>query len=341
MKQGRSFVYHMLIFIFAQLAWLILLGLWIYWYVSNYMFFTEVEADFASQAMSKGHTILILIGGLILLLAVSAGMSLLFHRLSIQFNLTQLYDNFISNVTHELKSPLATIQLSLETLERHQLSRDRQEQFIALMLKDTQRLEKLINIILEIPALEKKKIAHDFEVFAIEPLLHELVQQAREEFNLPEEALRISGRVPACRCVLDRKAFKVVLDNLIDNSLKYSEGPIKVELGLSCDAREFSLTYSDQGIGIPVSEQKKVFRKFYRVSTQRSPSVKGTGLGLYWVREILRFHRGRISLVNQHQGGGTLFVIKLPVYSESKRRMFKGLLKKTGTNGLQEEKDHE
>ena len=339
MKQGRSFVYHMLIFIFAQLAWLILLGLWIYWYVTNYMFITEVEADFASQAMSRGHTILILIGGLILLLAVSAGVSLLFHRLSIQFNLTQLYDNFIANVTHELKSPLATIQLSLETLKKHQLSREQQERFIDMMLNDSKRLEKLINVILEIPALEKKKIAHHFEVFAVEPLLQELVQQAKEEFKLPEDAIRISGTA-ACRCVLDREAFKVVLDNLIDNSLKYSEGRPDIELNLSCDDREFVLTYSDQGIGIPLKEQKNVFRKFYRANAQRDPSVKGTGLGLYWVWEILKFHRGRISLSNQNQEGGVVFVIKLPVYTETRQRFFKGLLQKAQKGPLPGEQDH-
>ncbi|MCF8038708.1 MAG: HAMP domain-containing histidine kinase [Desulfohalobiaceae bacterium] len=339
MKQGRSFVYHMLIFIFAQLAWLILLGLWIYWYVTNYMFITEVETDFASQAMSRGHTILILIGGLILLLAVSAGMSLLFHRLSIQFNLTQLYDNFIANVTHELKSPLATIQLSLETLKKHQLSREQQERFIDMMLNDSKRLEKLINIILEIPALEKKKIAHHFEVFEIEPLLQELVQQAREEFKLPQDAIRVSGKA-SCRCVLDREAFKVVLDNLIDNSLKYSEGRPDIEINLSCDDKEFVLTYSDQGIGIPLKEQKNVFRKFYRANAQRDPSVKGTGLGLYWVWEILRFHRGRISLSNQNQDGGAVFVIRLPVYTETRQRFFKGLLKKAQKGPPPGEKDH-
>ena len=327
MKQGRSFVYHMLIFIFAQLAWLTLLGLWIYWYVSNYMFISEVGAGFDSEAMSKGHTILILIGGLVLLLAVSAGMSLLFHRLSIQFNLTQLYDNFISNVTHELKSPLATIQLYLETLEKYDLSREQQKKFIAMMLKDSRRLEKLINTILEIPALEKKKIAHNFEVFEVESLVRDLIKQAREEFKLPEESIRIIGRA-TCQCVLDRQAFKMVLDNLIDNSLKYNEGQVQITLKLFCDDKEFVLTYSDQGIGIPLAEQKKVFRKFYRVNTPRTPTVKGTGLGLYWTKEILRFHRGRIVVSQSNEQGGTVFLIKLPVYSSSKHRSFKDLLKK-------------
>ncbi len=328
MKQGHSFVYHMLIFIFAQLAWLILLGLWIYWYVSNYMLISEIGADFTPRAMSRGHTVLILIGGLMLLLAISAGMSLLFRRLSIQFNLTQLYDNFISNVTHELKSPLATIQLHLETLEKYPLSREQQEKFIAMMLKDSRRLEKLINIILEIPALEKKKIAHDFEVLEVDSLVQDLVRQAREEFKLPEQAIQVFGRA-SCRCVVDRQAFKVVLDNLIDNSLKYSEDQVHIEIRLFSDSRNFILSYSDRGIGIPASEQKKVFRKFYRVNTPKTPSVKGTGLGLYWVREILKFHHGRIVLYPKNQKNGARFVIKLPVYTESRKRSFKNLLQKT------------
>ncbi|ACV69133.1 sensor histidine kinase [Desulfohalobium retbaense] len=328
MRQPRSFVVQVLIFVLAQVAWLVLLGLWIYWYTSNYMVISEVGPRLHSQLMSEGLNHLLLIGGLILLIAISTGMSLLFHRLSVQFKLTRLYDNFIANVTHELKSPLASIQLSIETMRMHELPREKQEEFFNMMLKDTDRLNNLISAILQVPALEQKKIAHDFQVHRMEELVPELVHESREQFSLPEKAIQISGD-GGCDCVLDRNAFRIVLDNLVDNSIKYSREGVDtaIHIRMACERGKFILRFADNGVGIPLQHQEQVFEKFFRSHDTAMPSVKGTGLGLYWVKEIIRIHQGAIRVSSRGTNKGSTFRIELPQYAKGTERAAQRLLR--------------
>jgi two-component system, OmpR family, phosphate regulon sensor histidine kinase PhoR len=327
-KRWHSYFYHFLIFIFAQLAWLTLLGLWIYWYVSNYIIFSQVGDKLSPQVAEEGQNVFVLVSGLILLVAISVGMSLLFRRLSVQYNLTGLYDKFIANVTHELKSPLASIQLYLETLKRSDLPREKQLEFLGVMLKDTGRLNHLINSILEIPALEQKQIAHRFAVESMDPLLRQLVDAARDQYRLPEDAIRVEGTA-LCACVVDADAMRIVLFNLVVNSIKYSLNPLRLTMSLRCEAKYLIVTLRDQGIGIPANEKKNVFKKFYRIYNMTRPNVKGTGLGLYWVKEIMRYHGGSISLMNTDRDGGAAFQLTLPIYRAARRGYVSKLLKRS------------
>lgn len=340
MKRSQSFFYHILIFVLAQVAWLSVLGIWIYWYVTNYIIFNKVDEKLSAKIVSEGRNVFILVGGLLLLITISVLMSLLFHRLNIQFNLTRFYDNFIANITHELKSPLASIQLSLETLQLHRLSGKKQKDFIYMMLKDAERLNKSINAILDVSALEQKKIAHDFQVYPIGLLIRELAKESRIQFNLPENSVSIKGEAE-CQCVVDRGALKTVLDNLVDNSIKYSVKPAKIALNMYCGPRYFCLEYSDQGIGMSQKNCKKVFEKFFRVQNAYMPSVKGTGLGLYWTREIIKFHGGSITASSKGKNKGTSFHIELPIYQASKNRHIQNLLKLAQKRQRQEELNEE
>jgi signal transduction histidine kinase len=137
MKKQNSFVTYIVLFSLAQLAWFSLLGLWIYWYVSNYILLSEAGNRLSTR---------------------------IFIYLTRQLNLTRMYDTFIANITHELKSPLSSIQLHLETLNDKQVPLPHQKQFVGLMLKDADRLHALINSILDIAALEQKKLAYNFQV---------------------------------------------------------------------------------------------------------------------------------------------------------------------------------
>lgn len=326
MKRPKSSIYHIFIFVLAQIAWLLVLGIWLYWNLSHYITSGNADDGSSSRIISEGWNIFVLIIGLVLLVAVSVLMSLQFHRLRVQFNLARLYDNFIANVTHELKSPLASIQLSLETMHLHDLEKTRQRQFISMMLKDSSRLNRLINAILEIPALEQKKIAHNYHVYTIGPLIQELVRDASEQFKLSQETVTIRGK-GECRCVVDRNALRIVFDNLIDNSVKYSAGSLKISIFMYCGSQHFKLDYNDQGIGISAKDQKKVFDKFYRIQNYQSPNVKGTGLGLYWTREIIRYHGGKISVNSKGRNKGATFHIELPIYQAANNRYIQKLLK--------------
>ncbi len=325
MRKHQSLQY-ILIFILAQIAWLSLLGLWIYWYVSNYMVYNEARQNPAHSLVSAKTNVIALVGGLILLVAVSLGMSLIFARLSIQLKIAQLYDNFIANVTHELKSPLASIQLYLETLKGRRLSSRKQKEFIQMMIQDTGRLNNLINTILEIAGHEQKKVAHHFEVCDADSTLRSLVREAVDQFKLPKNAVKITGKIVG-KFVVDRNALKIVVNNIFDNAIKYSTKKPTILIHFSCMNNNVVVKFRDQGIGILPKDQKRIFEKFQRIYDRDIPSVKGTGLGLYWVKEIIKYHGGQTSVFSEGKNKGSTFWIQLPIYQPSRKQPFGRLLK--------------
>ena len=123
--------------------------------------------------------------------------------------------------------------------------------------------------------------------------------------------------------------LKIVFDNLVDNAIKYSFDPVQIAINLSCSTKDIIVTFSDHGIGIPVKARKKVFKKFHRIYGKNIPNVKGTGLGLYWVREIIKYHGGKVSVSGKGQSKGSTFRIEIPIYQTSKRRYINQLLKLT------------
>ncbi|MBN1836053.1 MAG: HAMP domain-containing histidine kinase [Spirochaetales bacterium] len=300
------------IFVLAQVAWFALLGLWIYWYVSNYMIFVEVGEKISPQFVFSAKNIVALVGGIVLLVAVATAMVLIFSSLAQQMKINRMYDNFIANVTHELKSPLASLQLYVETLSSREVPPEKRAEFLGLMTKDTERLHALIHSILEISGLEEKRRMYQPRVYRGETLVYRLVEEAVEQFRLPAGAVEITGQAP-CACRADRRALRMVFNNLFDNAIKYTKGPAHLTVALRCTPRRFSIDVTDRGIGIPEKERKEVFKKFTRLYNPDNPTVKGTGLGLYWVREIIRHHRGTIRVISQGRNMGTTFHIELPV----------------------------
>jgi signal transduction histidine kinase len=325
MRRHRSLFYHISVFVVSQLAWLGLLGIWIYWYVSNYIIFKHVGEKLSPEIIYNGTKVVPFVGGIILLVGIALGMSLIFRHLNLQLRLNNLYDNFIANITHELKSPLSSIQLYLETLSSRSVSPEKQKEFIGMMMKDAGRLKNLINSILEISALEQKKIVHDFQIYPVRQLIKDLMDGVIEQFNLPPDSVEIKGNINY-ECMVDKNAIKIVLNNLTDNAIKYSQSPIKISVKLRVQFTKIIIDFSDNGIGIPSSELKNVFNKFYRIYGDNVPNVKGTGMGLYWVKEIIRNHGGRISALSDGINHGTTFRIELPVYKEFIRKFKKSFL---------------
>ena len=302
----------------AQLAWFALLGLWIYWFVSNNLMVIESGRGKSPQLMLNAGNIAAFVVGLCFLAAIAAGMWIIFGNLISQMKLTSLYDSFISNITHALKSPLASIQLHLDTLSSRTVPAEKKREFEELMRKDVQSLNELIDSILEVARLEQKRRPLQPKIYPGEPLVRSLVEEAIEQFNLPREAVDIKGRAP-CTCLADRHALKYVFNNLFDNAIKYSNGPVQLTIDISLTSRRFFIDVSDRGIGIPKEYQREVFKKFRRLYRGDSPSVKGTGLGLYWAREIVRQHRGRVTVISEGRNQGTTFRIELPVAATHER----------------------
>ena len=330
MKQSHSLFYHVLIFVLAQLAWFSLLGLWIYWYVNNYVTLKQNSGQILAEGLSKGYNVFILVSGLILLIAVSVGMSLIFIYLTRQVSLTRMYDDFIANVTHELKSPLSSIQLSLETMETRDLPRKKQLEFMQLIHRDIGRLNHLISSILYLSGLEQKKAIrkypHDYHVYQADNIFRELISDAAKQLKIADDSIRIEGQAP-CRCVLDRNWFRIIFDNLFNNAIKYSDKPLQLAIRLGCNKKSVFIDITDNGIGIEAKDFKRIFQKFQRLSSAENPSVKGTGLGLYWVKEIIKYHGGIIKVSSPGRGKGATFHIELPVYKASKKRYIRHLLR--------------
>jgi signal transduction histidine kinase len=245
-------------------------------------------------------------------------------------NVNKLYDNFIASVTHELKSPLSSIQLYLETIHSRNVPVEKQREFVSIMMKDTGRLNNLINSILHLSGIEQKRMVrkypHDYQVYKANEIFSELLNKSIDKFYILEDSVKIEGN-PDCLCVVDSNWFEIVFYNLFDNAIKYSNNKPKINIKLSKTSKKVQLKFSDNGVGLSYKDQKKIFNKFQRIENVESPSVKGTGLGLYWVKEIVKYHGGKIQVHSAGKEKGTTFTISLPIYQSYKKRYIKSLLK--------------
>lgn len=317
MRRRHSFVYSLVIFILAQLVWLAVLLLWIFWYVSNNIIFEQVGEGLSPQIIVDAPSVAPFVVGIVMLTGLSFSLVLFFRHLSIQIRLTKLYDNFIANITHELKSPLSSIQLYLETLRSRDVPPQKSKEFYELMMRDSARLQNLINSILEISALEGKQNRNHFTVYPANDIFPKMIMNSVLQFRLPKDTLEINFTAN-CEVLLDSNSFKMVFDNLVDNAIKYNVGNLKIKVSASCNQKKLTINFKDNGIGIADKELKKVFQKFYRIYDKDIPNVKGTGLGLYWVKEIIKNHKGKIFVQSGGKGEGTKFIIELPVYKNKK-----------------------
>ncbi|MBN1998185.1 HAMP domain-containing histidine kinase [candidate division KSB1 bacterium] len=340
MKRKSTIFHPLFIFIISQLAWLSLLGLWIYWFVSNYIIFNQVGNRLAPQMVPKATNIFALVLGVCLLLFLLLGMYLIFSFLNRQRQITQLYDNFIANITHELKSPLASIQLYLETLNTREVPLQRRQEFLNLMLQDANRLQNLINNILQISGLQKKINVYHFSIYNADALISQIIKETEQKFKLSAGKVRITGAANKS-IVADVNALKMVFDNLVDNALKYSMNEHPITVHLAAHVQNVVVEIIDRGIGIELNDQKKIFQKFQRVYYSYSPNVKGTGLGLYLAKEIVKYHGGKISVYSRGKNTGTTFRVEFPVYHAKKKGYIQYLLKLTQKNKEAESEEFE
>ena len=318
-SKKRSLTRYVVIFVLAQVAWFSLLGLWIYRFISSRMILKQVDESLSSWIMSEGANIFTLVLGCVLFLGISIGMSLIFRNFTVQYKMTTLYDNFIANITHELKTPLASIQLNLETIKNRALPRKQQEKFVDLMLKDAERLQRLVNTILEIAGMEQKKAGYECGVFKAGEVMRELIQDSREQFKLQENAVSVSGHAD-CDCVIDKNSFRILIDNLMDNAIKFSPEGKKVQViarkDFQVDEDRIEVLVRDQGSGISRQNLKRIFEKFWQAPKEEGKKRKGIGLGLALVKKIIDQHNCQIR-VESTPGKGTTFFFTLPVYSKT------------------------
>lgn len=223
-------------------------------------------------------------------------------------------DTFIDSVTHELKSPLASLQLCLETLGREGLESDAREQLRSMMLDDVDRLRAFIDDVLEANRLSYARhgMLNLSDVSLLE-LAEDCAEAVRVRHKLTEDELVVRVE-PDVIVTTDRAALGIVVKNLIDNAAKYSSRPARVEVhGRKDSEGRVLLEVSDNGIGIDRKNLKRVFHRFYRVEDQEVRRRRGTGLGLFVVWALVKQLGGRVQALSEGRGRGTTMRVELPV----------------------------
>ena len=253
-----------------------------------------------------------LILGVISFAIIIAGIIVYTVFLVIEIKRNEEHDTFINAVTHELKTPIASIRLYLETLQSRTLTDEQRNHFYEVMLADTDRLHRTVDQVLKTGALREKHAVARAPV-DMGVLARESVELAAQRHHLPAGAIALETRGNDSFMVMgEPDDLRTVLTNLLDNAVKYSGDVVRVTVALAAPTPSTVMVrVEDRGVGIPHKQLKRIFKRFYRVPTG-SKSVKGTGLGLYIVRSIARAHGGRVFAQSEGEGRGATFTVELP-----------------------------
>jgi two-component system, OmpR family, sensor histidine kinase SenX3 len=222
-------------------------------------------------------------------------------------------DAFINAVTHELKTPVASIRLYLETLQTRAVDEAKREDFYRIMLEDSNRLMETIEQILRTGRIGHSSRKPNLSRIDLGTLVQECVSRTRTLHNLAPESLNYQPG-PPMTIVADLDEVRAAVSNLIENAVKYSGPDVQVTVEINANDGNFvSVRVRDQGAGIPKTELKQIFKRFYRARGPASPRVPGTGLGLFIVRSVAKRHGGRAWAESEGPGHGSTFVLQLPI----------------------------
>ncbi len=288
---------------------LVLAILWNFVLIYNYSQLKEYAGPIKEYS-GYFQWVMLAVGGFFFLLVIT-GVTLFVVFLARQIMLNQLQKNFIDNMTHELKTPLTSIKLYIETLKRHDLPKEKKDSFLDIMLKDVERLDTLVNHVLESAKLEHYSKNLQTKEINLEQIVNYCVEIIINRYSLSNDNFEIN--LNDIMIKTDPTALQLVLLNLIDNAVKYSNENIKVIIEAKNNpSGKIDISIKDFGQGIPGPEISKIFRRFYRMSNDIAGNKKGTGLGLFIVNETIRNLKGKIEVISEGKNKGTDFKITLP-----------------------------
>ncbi|HEX9424521.1 MAG TPA: HAMP domain-containing sensor histidine kinase [Pyrinomonadaceae bacterium] len=257
----------------------------------------------------------LLVFGIVFFLLLITGLVLNTTFLIREIRRNEQHDAFINAVTHELKTPLTSIRLYLETLKKRDLTDNQRQEFYDVMLADSDRLLQTVEQVLRAGRSGQRRRNINLRKIDIGELVHECVGLARLRYNLSPDAVSfaesLNGERPQVKA--DADELRAAISNLLDNAVKYSvkEVEVSVEVAL-LDDKKVAVRIQDRGIGIPAGQLKRIFKRFYRVPGRVMGRIKGTGLGLFIVRSVIEKHGGRVFAESEGLGHGSRFTIQLP-----------------------------
>ncbi len=243
----------------------------------------------------------------------TTGVVLVCHNITRMKQLEEVRKEFVSNVSHELKTPLAIFQGYVETLlDNPQLEAKDQSRIHKTLLRHSHRLNALVEDLLSLARLESRRIPLQFEIIDLHSYLEPLQEDWKKQIEAKEIKLVITLPPETLPIEIDLLRFEQILSNLMDNAIKYSKKEGTIHLSFSKKLEHIEMTIQDQGIGIPASDLPHIFERFYRVDKARSREMGGTGLGLSIVKHIVLLHQGTIEAESE-EGEGTTIRVYLPL----------------------------
>ena len=272
--------------------------------------FEETE-EFNKLEEEKKRKVYMIFGEGSFFLAVLMVMTWMMHRsLRREAGLAQQQKNFLLSITHELRSPIASSKVALQTLEKYQaLPAEKKSMLLNNSLNDMDRLQGLVENLLLAAKIEDHKFSIGSEVCDLSEITTQVVQKLRETTGL--QRVFDMNVQPEIIVIGDRMGLTSVVTNLVENAIKYTPEGTPISISLNEENKQAVFRIADSGPGIPEAEKKKIFKKFYRVGHEETRKTKGTGLGLYIVKKILSLHNGTVK-VKDNLPQGTIFEVALP-----------------------------
>lgn len=237
---------------------------------------------------------------------------ILYRSILKQQRLAELKNEFIGNITHELKTPIATVGVAIEALRNFNAIQDpqRTKEYLDISANELQRLSLLVDKVLKLSMFEKKEVDLKYEIFDLREVVDEVVASMRLQVEKHRANVSVSQEGNT-NLSADRLHLLSVVFNLLDNALKYGKGETLIQIGIKGDEKKVTLNFTDNGMGIPPEYKNKIFEKFFRVPSGNTHNAKGYGLGLSYVAHVVEKHHGTIT-VNSELDKGTTIIISLP-----------------------------
>ena len=260
--------------------------------------------------------VVLLILGIVFFVVLIFGLLLNTTFLIREIRRNEQHDAFINAVTHELKTPIASIRLYLETLKTRDVDETQRAEFYNIMLADSQRLLTTVEQVLRAGRTGHKRRRIATSVISVTEIVRECLELTRVRYGLTDSHLMYfeSPEASSARISGDLDELRAAFSNLLDNAVKYSDEEVRVSVSVSAvDKKRVAVKVTDKGIGIPNAQLKRIFKRFYRVPGKFMARVKGTGLGLFIVESVVTKHGGRVFVESRGLGQGSTFTVQLPI----------------------------
>ncbi len=278
---------------------------------------SENKPGFIATLFKAGSGIYLFIFILIILFMI-LGFAFTIYTLNVELRLNKMKSEFISNVSHELKSPLTSIRMMTEMLHHNRVgTEERKSAYYSAMLEESEHLSHLIDNILDFSRMEDDRKKYDFIDLDLNELLIKFIESTKGSF--PESGFNIhyncSDQIPVIQA--DKNSILQVIYNLVDNALKFSATSRQIDINLFSKNNELLLCVKDYGIGISAKDQERIFERFYRGDEPQRLGIKGSGIGLTIVKKIIEAHKGYLTLESS-PGEGSTFCVHLPINKNTK-----------------------